>query len=253
MIYNETLVETRRDLSFVSRSEERAVCRGSFRKKTDRYNYTSWVVSRDKTKDRDRTPLQPVLLRVCKEICTTALPFLYGQKLFFESTQALHLFLARTSPANRLLIRDIVLRCWFERGNARMHLFGAFTMLASASNIQRITMDRHVMTENDDGAYRRYKRGGRSPVEFWEDIECWANALDDIRGKGTAKKTLQFETICFGSKKEIENKDKALFEREEEFKKALKFFEEAPLVAETPVADDTEEEGEDEKKEKKET
>jgi len=104
-------------------------------------------------------------------------------------------------------------------------------LLTSAINVRSILLDRHVWSETDGPAlsYRNVSFTNNA-YNFWRDIQYWAGAIDAVHGKGTAKATLKFTKLCFGSVKEIEKEDKVVEEREQEFMADLKFSEKVEKV-----------------------
>ncbi|KAI5204041.1 hypothetical protein AUEXF2481DRAFT_32695 [Aureobasidium subglaciale EXF-2481] len=183
MVYKEALVESRKDLSFVSKHQQREIFRGTLQKKHHHLYYgNEWAVKRESYYS-DRTVLQLALLRVCKDINAEALPYFYGQTFSFGQPGTLMLFLGRVSPANRLLLRNIIVKGWIDNKNWRKNIFPAFTMLSAATNIKGILLDRVVYNDADDGVYRRFHA---DPAGFWQDIQYWALAVDGVHGNGAA-------------------------------------------------------------------
>ncbi|KAI5250352.1 hypothetical protein E4T47_02311 [Aureobasidium subglaciale] len=221
MIYKEALVESARDLSFVSKPNRRDFYRGEMKKKHYRYYGKDWAVRRDTNSDRDRTSLQPTILGVSKAFRDEAIPHFYGQTFHFGHPSTLSLFLATVSPANRMLLKHIVVNGW-SYNNKVWHssIYSAFTLLTAATNIKSIRMERPVFDDTDDGTNRHH---ARYYGNFWKDIENWAYAVDGIHGKGTARSVLKFSDTCFGSKDQVKTQHVTYIKRKQEFMASLKF------------------------------
>jgi hypothetical protein len=229
MIYKMCLVESARELSFVSNSTGRDVYRGTVKRSNNGWGAYNFKTKRERTWDANRTALQPVILRINKAIRDEAIDLLYSQTFHFATTHAFQQWFMRISPANRMLLRNIVIKGWtdYRTGRAKdvQHIF---TLLMSAPNLRSILLDRHVWSENH-GVIRSYhnKNFTGDARNFWRDIEYWADVMDAARGKGTAKAVLKFTKVCFGSEKEVEDEDEDVEKREKEFMAQLKFSEEA--------------------------
>ncbi|KAI5203686.1 hypothetical protein E4T39_04067 [Aureobasidium subglaciale] len=219
MIYKEALVESAKDLSFVSKYGFRDFFRGEMQKKHHHY-YNDWAVRRERYISGDKTALQPAMLAVCKAFRDEALAHFYGQTFHFGQLGTLMLFLGRVSPANRMLLKHIVINGWVDSKHWRKSILPAFNMLTAAPNIKSILMNRLVFDDSDNGINRA---SASDYVGFWEDIENWALAIDGIHGKGAAKAVLKFSDICFGSKNELKMQDAAHLKRKRDFMALLKF------------------------------
>jgi hypothetical protein len=229
MIYKACLVESARELSFVSKPSGREIFRGTMKRTTGRWGHCSYKTKRERKSDENRTALQPVILRINKAIRDEAISHLYTQTFSFATTHAFQQWFARISPANRQLLRSVVIKGWtdyrFSRSKDVQHVF---SLLTSVTNIRSIHMDRHVWTETSGpGSYPYNTSFTSNAYHFWRDIEYWANAMDVAHGKGAAKAALKFTKLCFGSVKEIEDEDEAVEKREKEFMAQMKFSEKA--------------------------
>jgi len=244
MIYKECLVESARDLSFATKSNGRDLFRGASKKTNDRrFGGYQHKFKRERSNDPNRTTLQPVILRINKEIREEATPYLYAQTFHFATTQTFQLWFSRISPANRMLIRSIVIKGWtdyrFARSRDVQHIF---SLLMSATNVRSILLDRHVWGPND-GPVNSYRNASftNNASGFWRDIEYWADAVDVAHGQGAAKATLKFTKLCFGSEKEIEKKDEVVEKREKDFMAQLKFSEKAGKIEKVDKAEEADE------------
>jgi hypothetical protein len=232
MIYKMCLVESARDLSFASKSSGRDFYRGAVERTTSthgHHRYYRHKIKRERKSDGNRTVLQPVILGINKDIRDEAIKLLYTQTFHFSNAHAFQLWFARISPANRMLLKNIVIKGWtdykFSRSKGVHHVF---SLLTSATNVKSILLDRHVWSESDTptNRYHRTTFTG-NPSGLWRDIEYWADAIDAAQGKGAAKAALKFTKVCFGSEKEIEDEDEIVEKREKEFMAQMKFSEKA--------------------------
>jgi hypothetical protein len=228
MIYKACLVESARDLSYTSKSSGREVYRGHLERSTATWGRYRYKAKRERRYDANRTTLQPVILRINKAIREEAIHYLYAQTFHFSSRHAFQLWFARISPANRMLLKSIVIRGWTEYKFGRGKDVHHFSLLSSATGIRSIVLDRHVWSENDTPANSyRFTTFTGHPASLWRDIEYWADAIDTAQGKGAAKAALKFTKLCFGSVREIEQEDEAVEKRENDFMAQLKFSEKA--------------------------
>lgn len=233
MIYKECLVESARALSFVGKNNGREVYRGTMKKYDRSWGGYTFKVKRERSNDPNRTALQPVILRLNKAIRNEAIQLFYAQTFHFATTHAFQVWFARISPANRMLLRSIVIKGWTDYRHSRvMDVQHVFSLLMSATNVKSILLDRHVWSDNHSVFLRNRGTFTSNASNFWRDIQYWADAMDAAHGKGTAKAALKFTKLCFGSVKEIKNEDTALEEREKDFMAQLKFSEKAEKVQE---------------------
>lgn len=225
MIYKACLVESAKELSFVSRSNSRDLIRGSLKRSSTRWH--RWI-HRPKRDNRDvrRTSLQPVILRINKAIRDEAIPYLYAQQIHFATTHTFQIFFGRISPANRLLLRDIVIDGWTDSKHSCVKdVQIIFSLLMSATNIRSIRLARRALSPHDGFNFGYRSSFTDNPYNFWRDVEYWAHAMDAAHGKGAAKAALTFTKLCFGSPREIENDDEVIEKREKAFWAQLKFTE----------------------------
>lgn len=227
MIYKACLVESAKDLSYVAKTNSRDLIRGSMERKNHRWRGWVYRIKRDRW-DVQRTSLQPVILRINKAIRDEAIPYLYAQQIHFATTHTFQIFFGRISPANRMLLRDIVIDGWTDNKYARnKDVQIVFSLLMSATNIRSIHLARRASGPGD-GPGLGYGYGSSftdNAYNFWRDVEYWADAMDAAHGKGAAKAALSFTKLCFGSPRELENESEAVDKREKEFWARLKFTE----------------------------
>lgn len=243
MIYKECLVESARDLSFVSKTTGRDVFRGTVKRSTRSWGGYTFKTKRERSWDANRTALQPVVLRLNKTIKTEAIQLLYAQTFHFATTHAFQVWFARISPANRMLLKSIVIKGWTDYRHSRlMDVQTVFSLLMSATNIKSILLDRHVWSE-DHSLFPNHRSATftNNAVNFWRDIEYWADAVDAVYGKGAAKAVIKFTKVCFGSVKEIEKKDEVVEKREKDFMAKLKFSEKDLKIQTAEEAEEAEE------------
>ncbi|KAI4740354.1 hypothetical protein E4T50_09190 [Aureobasidium sp. EXF-12298] len=235
MIYKACLVESARELSFVSKSTSRDVFRGTMKRSNHRHYGYTYKTKRERSNDPNRTALQPVILRVNKAIRDEALPYLYAQTFHFVTTQTFHQWFARISPANRMLLRSVVIKGWTDyRSSRAKDVQHVFSLLMSATNIRSVLLDRHVWSETNSPTNIYYNKNFTgNAANFWLDIQYWADAMDAAHGKGAAKAALNFTKVCFGSIKEIEDEDEIFEKREKDFMAQLMFSEKAEKVKKT--------------------
>jgi len=243
MIYKECLVESARDLSFVSKSTGRDVFRGTLKRGNTPWGGYTYKAKREHSYDPNRTALQPVILRLNKAIRDEAIQLLYTQTFHFATTYTFLAWFARISPANCMLLRSIVVKGWtgYSPGRTKdvQHIF---SMLKSATNIKSLLLDRHVWSDNSGVNGYYYKRSFVGDAyNFWRDIEYWADAMDAAHGKGAAKAALKFTKVCFGSLQEIKDGDENVEKREKDFMAQLKFSEKAEKVEKVEQAEKAEE------------
>lgn len=225
MIYKACLVESAKDLSYVTKSNSRDLIRGSMERKTHRWRGWVYRIKLDRW-DVQRTSLQPVILRINKAIRDEALPYLYAQQFHFATTHTFQIFFGRISPVNRMLLRDIVIDGWTDTKHARnKDVQIIFSLLMSATNIRSIHLARRAQGPGDGPRFGYGSSFTDNAYAFWSDIEYWADAMDAAHGKGAAKAALTFTKLCFGSPRELENEDEAVDKREKEFWAKLKFTE----------------------------
>ncbi|KAG9854250.1 hypothetical protein KCU98_g2656, partial [Aureobasidium melanogenum] len=229
MIYKACLVESAKDLTFVTnKTNGRDIFRGSMKRSTNNNGWGGWryKIKHDRN-DVERTPLLPVILRINKAIRDEAIPYLYAQPIHFATTHTFQLFFGRLSPSNRMLLKDITIDGWTDTKHARMKDAQIiFSLLISATNIRSIHIARRAYAATDGPNY--YGRGSGFTNEgwnFWRDIAYWADAMDAAHGKGAAKAALNFTKLCFGSPRELENEDEVVDKREKDFWAYLKFTE----------------------------
>jgi hypothetical protein len=229
MIYKACLVESARDLSFASKPSGRDIFRGTMKRATNRWGGYTYKTKLERKSDDNRTALQPVILRINKAIRLEAIEHLYTQTFHFATTHAFQQWFARISPANRQLLRSVVIKGWTDHRFARSKdVQHVFSLLTSATNIRSIHLDRHVWNETSGpGGYPYNISFTNNAPYFWRDIEYWADAMDAAHGKGAAKAALKFTKLCFGSVKEIKDGDEAVEKREKEFMAQMKFSEKA--------------------------
>jgi hypothetical protein len=239
MIYKACLVESARELSYVSKATGHDVFRGTIKRSTTRWGGYTYKTKRERSHEPNRTALQPVILRINKTITDEAIHHLYTQTFTFATTHAFEQWFARISPTNRMLIRSVVIKGWadyrFARTKDVQHVFSLFT---SATNVRSILLDRHVWSADSGSADYYYNRHftGSAPG-FWRDIEYWADAIDAAHGKGAAKAALKFTKVCFGSLKEVEDGNEALDKGEKDFMAQLKFSEKPKKAEEVEKAE----------------
>ncbi|KAH0365218.1 hypothetical protein KCU65_g6234, partial [Aureobasidium melanogenum] len=224
MIYKACLVESTKDLSFVSKSNGRDIVRGSMKRSTNSWGGWRYRIERDRY---ECTPLLPVILRINKAIRDEAIGYLYAQPIHFTTTHTFQQFFGRLSPANRLLLRDITIDGWSDTKHARIKdVQIIFSLLISATNVRHIHIARRAYHPSDGPRYHGRSSGFTTePYNFWRDIEYWADAMDAAHGKGAAKAALTFTKLCFGSPRELENEEDVVDKREKEFWAQLKFTE----------------------------
>ncbi|KAI4777020.1 hypothetical protein E4T52_08046 [Aureobasidium sp. EXF-3400] len=242
MIYKACLVESARELSYVSKTTGREVFRGSMKKSSRSWGGYNFKTKRERSYEPDRTALQPVILRVNKAIRDEAIQHLYTQTFTFATTHAFQVWFARITPINRMLLKSIVIKGWTDYRHSRlMDVQTVFSLLMSATNIKSITLDRHVWSE-DHTIFPNARAAAftNNAVNFWRDIEYWADAVDAVHGKGAAKAVIKFTKVCFGSVKEIEKEDKAVEKREKDFMAQLKFSEKVEKAKEVENAEKAE-------------
>ncbi|KAG9942440.1 hypothetical protein KCU85_g9203, partial [Aureobasidium melanogenum] len=222
MIYKACLVESTKDLSYISKSNGRDIVRGSMKRSTNSWGGWRYRIERDRY---DRTPLLPVILRINKAIRDEAIGYLYAQPIHFATTHTFQLFFGRLSPANRMLLRNITIDGWTDTKHARVKdVQIIFSLLISATNVKSIHITRRAYHSNDGPRYHRRSSGFTADgYSFWRDIEYWADAMDAAHGKGAAKTALTFTKLCFGSPRELENEEEVVEKREKEFWAQLKF------------------------------
>lgn len=86
--------------------------------------------------------LSPNLLAVNKQINREASAHLYQQPIALEDTRALHTFLAAIGPSNRLLLSNIIVRCYGSgRGALKAMNYAALTSLAPCVNLKKLKFD----------------------------------------------------------------------------------------------------------------
>lgn len=227
MIYKACLVESARELSFVSKSTGREIFRGTMKRTTNRYGGYNFKTKRERSDDPNRTTLQPVILHLNKTIRDEAIHQLYAQTFHFANTHVFQQWFSRISPANRMLIRSVVIKGWTDYRFARTKdVPHVFSLLTSATNVRSVLLDRHVWSETEGPSNYYYNRSFTgNAFGFWQDIEYWADAMDAAHGKGAAKAALKFTKACFGSLKEIEDGKEDVEKREKDFMAQLKFSE----------------------------
>ena len=86
------------------------------------------------------TKFVPALLAVNKQINSEGINYLYGQDFVFEEAVALQQFLAIIGPQNQQRLISIELMSWAKRGFSKAAQYGAFTLLAGATNLQSFVL-----------------------------------------------------------------------------------------------------------------
>ncbi|CAD0097410.1 unnamed protein product [Aureobasidium mustum] len=221
MIYKACLVESARDLSFVSKNKAttREFFRGSLRRLNNGWGGYNYRTERESGYEVSRTSLQPVILRINKTIRDEAIPYLYAQPIHFATTHTFQLFFACISSANRLLLRNITIDGWTDTKHASVRDPQiVFSLLMSAINIRHVRLARRAWGPTSFPTYGYHGRSfTKSPQTFWPDLENWGLAMDAAHGKGAAKAALSFTKLCFGTTAEIENESEAVEKREKDF------------------------------------
>lgn len=221
MIYKACLVESARDLSFISQSQAtaREFFRGSMKRSDAGWGHWSYRRERENRHETSRTSLQPVILRLNKAIRDEAIPYLYAQPIHFTTTHTFQLFFGRISSANRLLLRDITIDGWTDTKHASVRDPQiVFSLLTSAINIRSIRLARRSWSQTNFPTYGHYRWSfTNGPQIFWPDLEFWAHAMDAAHGRGAARAALSFTKLCFGTSREIENQLEAVEKREKDF------------------------------------
>ncbi|KAK6006740.1 hypothetical protein QM012_005748 [Aureobasidium pullulans] len=208
MIYKLLLMEDSTALILLtySRAERELVRRGCLKKQQKTHVRQVHLKTIYKPDDETVTHLQPVILRVCKQVYDEAISILYRQTLEFEHPIALQKFLFTIGPANRLLLQHIVLRGWQDGEYPvwQQAFPSAFDRLLAASNLKSILMDRHVHSSSDLPREYGMPKYELRPVQYFNAcVEYWVQCIDATRGKGTARSLLKFTDRNFGSEDEI--------------------------------------------------
>jgi len=107
------------------------------------------------------TALAPNILLLNREIYAQARPFLYSSNSFFlEDTTALHAFLSNIGPKNCASLTDLTIRGWgYSKAHKAMN-HPAFTMLASAINLERLYIDCRIHQGQPMSTARQFYRDG---------------------------------------------------------------------------------------------
>lgn len=119
--------------------------------------------------------LVPNILLLDREIHAQTQPILYGgNKFYLEDTTALHAFLATIGPKNCSTLTDLTVKGWgYTKAHKAMN-HPAFTLLASAVNLQRLHMDCRI-----------HYGGGPLPVarQFFRESFHFLEAVGAAKGE----------------------------------------------------------------------
>lgn len=128
------------------------------------------------------TSFVPALLAVNKQINSEAINYLYGQDFVFEETVALQQFLAVIGPQNQQRLLSVEILRWSKRGASKAANYGAFTLLAGATNLQSLMLS---CTLNDfasgmESIARQLFRDGHHFMEAYGTANGSKDAVVDI-------------------------------------------------------------------------
>lgn len=129
--------------------------------------------------------LSPSLLAVSKQIYAEAAAILYSQPLHFDSTTALHTFLATLSNETASLVRNITIHTYEScgRGTRKAMNVSALTLLRSCSNLQKLCIEgyhKHNRSYNrgPTTAQARGQRQGRATArQIYRDAVFWLDTI----------------------------------------------------------------------------
>ncbi|GAB7331299.1 hypothetical protein MBLNU13_g02746t1 [Cladosporium sp. NU13] len=99
-----------------------------------------WLRPDSKSAVRTETEFVPALLAVNKQINSEGTNYLYGQDFVFEETVALQQFLAIIGSQNQQRLSSVEILGWSKRGVSKAANYGAFTLLAGATNLQSLVL-----------------------------------------------------------------------------------------------------------------
>ena len=152
-IYELALTEEE-GLTLVSRTKayRRTICRGVIynndgtryyrRYRRRRFNTARLSQSQE---DEKANHLSPNLLAVNKQIHAEAIGYLYKQPMIVDDTMTLHTFLAAIGASNRLALSDVTVKAWgVGRGTHKAMNFASLTLLATCTNLTRLSLDCEV-------------------------------------------------------------------------------------------------------------
>ncbi|KAG9828455.1 hypothetical protein KCV05_g15025, partial [Aureobasidium melanogenum] len=222
MIYKLLLEETSTALTLLTQghAEQEVVRRGCLKKQPKNLGVRQILKKTVyKANDKGITHLQPAILRVCRSVYDEAISILYRQTFEFEHPIALQKFLFIIGPNNRLLLLNIVLRGWQDGEFPvwQQAFSSAFDRLLTAQNLRSINMDRHIYSSSDAPLIYRDPWKLTPVKHFNVRVEYWAQCIDVVKGKGTARSLLSFTDRNFGSEDEIAQGAQEFLDRKKVF------------------------------------
>ncbi|KAK6007761.1 hypothetical protein QM012_004575 [Aureobasidium pullulans] len=126
--------------------------------------------------------LVPALLAVSKQVYAEAAAILYAQPLHFESTTALHSFLALLTSQTASLIRSITIHTYEtrSRGMRKAMNVSALTLLRNCSNLQKLCLEGyHIYSRGPLGPEEGGKRQGVAVArQIYRDAAFWLDTID---------------------------------------------------------------------------
>ena len=118
----------------------------------------------------------PNILLLDREIYAQTQPILYGSNDFIvEDTMALHGFLAAIGPKNCAALTDLTIKDWgWSKAHKAMN-HPALTLLASATNLERLCIDCEIHWGGPSAVARQFYRDG---FHYLEDVGAAKGRFD---------------------------------------------------------------------------